>query len=98
MSYKALTDGFDPNNYCRLCNRTFTQKSAYPVHLKQVRKMKLTPLKSTPDPNITPDPYGKSNYCQSCKWALSRKLVISKFLLQLMSSQVQKLQNLSHAS
>lgn len=65
---EALPDASDPNCYCIVCNIVFKSRNIYRQHLKNIHKMDVTPLKRTPEGNISPDPHNVKNYCDSCNW------------------------------
>ncbi|KAI9474101.1 MAG: hypothetical protein EXX96DRAFT_580596 [Benjaminiella poitrasii] len=59
----------DPNNFCLLCNITYSGLGRYRDHLRRVHKMKLTPLRTIfhPKPGVTPDPEDPNHYCRACE-------------------------------
>lgn len=71
---EALPDEFDPNNYCRQCNRIYTTTENYRQHLKRAHKMVLVRLsKRILDLNISPNPNDANNHCASCNRTYSSR-------------------------
>ncbi|KAK4516135.1 multiprotein-bridging factor 1 [Mucor velutinosus] len=66
-----LPDINDPNNYCRVCDKTYSNKYGYRVHMEHLHNMKLPQLvnpngKNMPSP-ILPDPHDPDYYCRVCQ-------------------------------
>ncbi|KAL9552114.1 hypothetical protein MBANPS3_003954 [Mucor bainieri] len=66
-----LPDVNDPNNYCRVCDKTYSNKYGYRVHMEHLHNMKLPQLvtnsfKNMPSP-VLPDPHDPDYYCRVCQ-------------------------------
>lgn len=62
-------DVYDPNRYCRACEKTFGLRKNYLQHLRGIHDMVLPLLKGRPKASIIPDPYDVSHNCCSCNKA-----------------------------
>lgn len=70
-SDEVLPDINDPNNYCRVCDKTYSNKYGYRVHMEHLHNMTLpqlvsTSVKNMPSP-VLPDPHDPDYYCRVCQ-------------------------------
>ncbi|OAC98430.1 C2H2-type zinc finger transcription factor [Mucor lusitanicus CBS 277.49] len=62
-------DVYDPNFYCRLCEKGYLRIADYRVHLRNAHFMALKPLpiwKPPPTNSSVPDPDDPNLYCKAC--------------------------------
>ncbi|KAF1802199.1 hypothetical protein FB192DRAFT_1104704 [Mucor lusitanicus] len=64
---KVKPDIDDPNNYCRACQKGFSSRGIYRVHLRKVHQMMMPLLRVKVDHKQLPDPYNRDYYCSVCK-------------------------------
>lgn len=62
-----MPDVDNPNFYCRICQKNYTYRSRYRIHLRCKRHIALLSLKSNASPDKLPDPNDPHNFFSVCK-------------------------------
>jgi hypothetical protein len=78
-----LPDVYDPNLYYRACEKNFTTKRRFYMHLCNSHELRKQPREAIPLPGIIiPDIENAKNYCEPCDKALCRKYAYEEHLIR----------------
>ncbi|KAL0141271.1 C2H2-type zinc finger transcription factor [Mucor lusitanicus] len=69
-------DLYDPDFYCKSCEKGYRNKKAYRAHLRYVHYMVLQqlPKRATQKTDIAPDPNDPNFYCRACDFTYKTKI------------------------
>jgi hypothetical protein len=77
---EVLPAKYDPNNYCKVCNKYYKRNGNLRSHLKNFHKMTRTPRRR--DLNVLPDTDDPNSYCRSCKYTYASRKSYGSHLIR----------------